>query len=104
MQLYDATMNALVMATDLGCKSISIPAISSGIFGFPVPLCAQVIFSAVHDYVKEHVRSGKQGLLGIRLVNWDQPTTQTMMTEFIFICQTSQPSLEFDVCRDNDSF
>jgi putative ATPase len=40
MQLYDAVYNAMLMADKLKCRSIAIPAISSGIFGFPGPLCA----------------------------------------------------------------
>lgn len=38
--LASAVMNTLIMAEKLECKSVSIPAISSGIFGFPKPLCA----------------------------------------------------------------
>ena len=52
IKLFNAVFNALKMANSLGCKSIAIPAISSGIFGFPVPLCAQVIFSAIHNFIK----------------------------------------------------
>ena len=33
--LYSATFNSFLKALDLGLESISIPAISSGIFGFP---------------------------------------------------------------------
>ncbi len=38
--LHSAVLNTLLMANDLKCKSVAIPAISSGIFGFPKPLCA----------------------------------------------------------------
>jgi O-acetyl-ADP-ribose deacetylase (regulator of RNase III) len=50
--LYNAVFNALQMADKLQCRSIAIPAISSGIFGFPVPLCAQIIFSAINSFIK----------------------------------------------------
>ncbi|XP_063788871.1 protein mono-ADP-ribosyltransferase PARP9 [Pseudophryne corroboree] len=55
--------------------SVAIPAISSGIFGFPLDLCAQIIvdtvrafiFNAAGDHMKE-----------IRLVNHDDKTVQAM--------------------------
>ena len=40
IMLYDSIYNSFVAANKLGCRSISIPAISSGIFGCPVSLCA----------------------------------------------------------------
>ena len=52
LSLYNAVYNALQMADKLRCRSIAIPAISSGIFGFPVGLCAQTIFSAIHHFIK----------------------------------------------------
>jgi putative ATPase len=73
MLLYDAVYNSLLMADKLKCKSISIPAISSGIFGFPGPLCAQIIFSAINGFIK--LQSSKSNysrhLSLFRVVNWD---------------------------------
>ena len=34
-----------------------MPGISSGIFGFPKPLCAQVILSTVRDWLSDHPES-----------------------------------------------
>ena len=45
--LHSAVYNTLAVANQLECKSVSIPAISSGIFGFPKPLCAKVFFRAL---------------------------------------------------------
>jgi O-acetyl-ADP-ribose deacetylase len=39
-RLYKAVFNSLKQANKLGCASVSIPAVSSGIFGFPKQLCA----------------------------------------------------------------
>jgi len=35
------------------CKSLSIPAISSGIFGFPKPLCAEIMFNCVEKFARD---------------------------------------------------
>ena len=45
--LHSAVLNTLIMANELKCKSIAIPAISSGIYGFPKPLCAKTFFEAI---------------------------------------------------------
>lgn len=100
-QLYDSVMNALVMANKLKCKSIALPAISSGIFGFPLPRVAQVIFSAINDFICEQIKNmmAQTSIRRIRVVNWDQPTTDYMQAEFDFISETSTPSIEADLCQ-----
>lgn len=51
-----------VLPTPSGLTSIAIPAIGSGIFGFPRRLCAQVILRAVYDYCWSHkVPTGRVG-------------------------------------------
>jgi putative ATPase len=45
--LFSAVLNTLKTANKLECKSVSIPAISSGIFGFPKQLCAKTFFEAI---------------------------------------------------------
>src|SRR4030066_2182469 len=42
-KLKNAVLNSLMLASEKGLKSISIPAISSGIFGFPKDLCAKIL-------------------------------------------------------------
>ena len=49
--LANAIMNTLLKANELGCESVSIPAISSGIFGFPKPLCAEVFYKNLKKFV-----------------------------------------------------
>ena len=49
-KLRDATISALERAEELRIKSISLPAISSGIFGFPMDRCAAVMLQAISDF------------------------------------------------------
>jgi O-acetyl-ADP-ribose deacetylase (regulator of RNase III) len=105
--LYNAVYNSFKAADSLTCKSIAIPAISSGIYAFPVSLCAQIIFSAIHNFIKEQQNrtdSHAVFLKHFRVVNFDKPTTEFMQAEFEFICETSIPSLEFDICKEIDRF
>ena len=59
-------------------KSIAIPGISSGIFGFPRDLCAKVILDAVIDFCDENPMCR---LLDIRLINIDTPTVKAFEEE-----------------------
>ena len=51
--LRSAVYSTLKLACDLKCESVSIPAISSGIFGFPKPLCAEVMFNTIEEFAKD---------------------------------------------------
>jgi O-acetyl-ADP-ribose deacetylase (regulator of RNase III) len=71
------------MADANGLRSISIPAISSGIYGFPKPLCAKIMFDTVLKYVYERdTETRPVSLQVIRLVNFDEPTVSVFTTEF----------------------
>ena len=51
-KLKDATLNALKLANDNNLRSISFPAISAGIFGFPIERCAKIMLETTIDYLK----------------------------------------------------
>ena len=53
-RLFKAIYSTLMCAKDLGCRSISIPAISAGIYRYPVDLCAMVILDAIEQFVMDH--------------------------------------------------
>jgi O-acetyl-ADP-ribose deacetylase (regulator of RNase III) len=72
-KLRAAIHGSLVLADKLNLKSIAFPAISTGIFGFPKPLAAQVILTTIHDYLSSGLASG---LMLIRVVLYDQLTLQ----------------------------
>lgn len=51
-KLMNATRNALKVADENGLKSIAFPAISTGIFGFPIRRCAEIMLAATLDYLQ----------------------------------------------------
>jgi putative ATPase len=53
-KLARAVRSALQRAEELGLRSISFPAISAGIFGFPVAACARILLRTISDYLREH--------------------------------------------------
>lgn len=52
--LEDCFRNCLRLALEKGIRSISFPAISTGIFGYPVEAVAAVSLEAVQDFLKEN--------------------------------------------------
>jgi putative ATPase len=67
---------SLRVADELKCKSISLPAISTGIFGFPKERAAGVIFSAIDRYFAKAQESNIQQ---IRIVIFDMQTLQVFV-------------------------
>ena len=56
-KLKSAVRSSLLLASEKGLKSISIPAISSGIFGFPKDRCAMILINEAFHYIKENPKS-----------------------------------------------
>ena len=77
-KLSDAVLGCLRVADELNCASIAMPAISTGIFGFPKERAAKIIFSTVEDYFD----SKKSGLLFVRLVLFDQDTVNIFLNQW----------------------
>jgi len=50
-KLKSATLNSLKTADENGLKSIAFPAISTGIFGYPVDRCARIMLKTTADYL-----------------------------------------------------
>jgi len=51
-KLRNATLNSLKVADGAKLKSISFPAISTGIFGYPVQDCARIMLSTTAKYLQ----------------------------------------------------
>lgn len=49
-KLRDATVASLERAEELKIGSIAFPAISTGIFGYPLPRCARIMTNAVREF------------------------------------------------------
>ncbi len=71
--LESAVRSALEKAAELGLASVALPAVSSGIFGFPRERCAEIILRTVHAYL-----TGRESSLRIvRCTNIDDETAGT---------------------------
>ncbi len=75
-KLAAAVRGSLRVADELGLASISMPAISTGIFGFPKGRAADVIFKAILHYFNDHPDSGVQQ---VRIVLFDQDTIDAFL-------------------------
>ncbi|XP_075466029.1 protein mono-ADP-ribosyltransferase PARP14-like isoform X3 [Ascaphus truei] len=81
--LGKAITTSLELAAENGHRSIGIPAVSSGIFGFPEDLCALIIVETIREYVEnQHNSSIKE----IHLVGTDDKIvsafTEALKDEF----------------------
>jgi putative ATPase len=79
--LHSAVLNTLITANKIKCRSVAIPAISSGIFGFPKPLCATTFFQAIEAFFVNDLQS-EDALTEIHLTNFDFETTDIFRKEF----------------------
>ncbi|CDW83924.1 UNKNOWN [Stylonychia lemnae] len=81
--LYNCVYDTLKTATKLCCKSVSLPAISSGLFRFPIKLCVRYFFSAVEDFCYQN-NPENVSLRKIRFTNFDEPTVIEFQQEFLW--------------------
>ena len=75
-KLGSAIRGSLEVADQLRSASVSFPAISTGIFGFPKERAAGVIFTAIENYFSEH----ESGIKLVRLVLFDQATIKAFIS------------------------
>lgn len=75
-KLSAAVDGSMKAAEGLGLSSLALPALSTGIFGFPKERAAQVILAAVGNHFAVHPESG---LKLVRLVLYDQPTADIFL-------------------------
>ena len=74
----------MTTADQLKCESISIPAISAGLFGFPKPLCVKIFYQSLKQFALDSKMSEKPlNLKLVRLTNSDVETTELFQDEFM---------------------
>lgn len=78
-KLRSAVLGALGTAEERGFASIALPAISTGIFGFPKERGARVIFQAIENYARTHPNSS---LREVRVIILDNSTLEAFQKEF----------------------
>ncbi len=75
-KLQGATLHSLKRADEYNIQSIAFPAISTGVFGFPVEACAQIMLGTVARYL-----AGKTGIDLVQFSLFDTSTFQVFSTE-----------------------
>ncbi len=73
--LRQAVWNSLARAHQMGLASIALPAISTGIFGFPKDRGARIIVETVLEFLHRHPDSP---LRRVRLTNIDEATARLL--------------------------
>jgi len=73
-----AVTGCLRVADELKLTSIAMPAISTGIFGFPKDRAAGIIFSAIEKYFE----SNTSGLNVVKLVLFDETITNVFINQW----------------------
>ena len=74
-KLRRAVWNVLTLAELYNLRSVSMPAISSGVFGFPKPLCAEILLATATEFLKQPAVS----LNEVVMCNHDRQTTEIFM-------------------------
>jgi O-acetyl-ADP-ribose deacetylase (regulator of RNase III) len=75
-KLADAMTGSLRVADELKLSSIALPAISTGIFGFPKDRAARIIFSSIEKYFVENSSSAVKA---VKLVLFDQSSVDVFI-------------------------
>jgi O-acetyl-ADP-ribose deacetylase (regulator of RNase III) len=78
-KLTRAVRNSLDKADELGVASVSLPAISSGIFGFPKQRCAEILLSTARDWLEAHPDSP---VAQVDMINIDEETASIFADTF----------------------
>ncbi|KAM9744006.1 protein mono-ADP-ribosyltransferase PARP14-like isoform 2-T2 [Menidia menidia] len=75
--LAAAVQESLREAQQAGCRSVALPAVSSGVFGFPLQLCADTIARAVREHL-DGQQGGAGSLTDVHLLDIKDDTVRAM--------------------------
>jgi O-acetyl-ADP-ribose deacetylase (regulator of RNase III) len=87
-KLHAAVFHALLLADTHCFRSLALPAISTGIFGFPKELGARTILDAILDFLQGHPETSLEEL---QIVLIDQPSVDIFKREFLRRWPESDP-------------
>ena len=80
-ELVSAAQCSLEIANKQGIRSIALPAISGGIYGFPIHLVARCIFKAIDKFVNSAADAQYLTLKNIMVVNDQSVNHSTFIKE-----------------------
>ena len=80
--LRRACLSSFNEAQKLNMTSIALPAIGSGIYGMPKDVCAEIMFDAVEEFVRQG-GPAKKTITDVRFVNIDEPSVVAFGEEFM---------------------
>ena len=81
-KLSIAINNVLILAQQNGFKSISIPAISTGIFGFPKDKYAKILVAESIKFLKDNKTLSRSALALIEFCIYDEETLEQFKLVF----------------------
>lgn len=84
-KLKNAVLSSLQLGDEKKCASLSMPAISAGIFGFPKDRCAEILIHNIIAYFKSNPDSTLQE---VRICLYDQPTMDAFKQTYDKIMET----------------
>jgi O-acetyl-ADP-ribose deacetylase (regulator of RNase III) len=78
-KLRAAVDGSITVANQLGLRSLALPAISTGIFGYPLENASQVIIIALHEYA---LSDEKKQIFSLQIVLFDQQAADVFQTSW----------------------
>ena len=82
-KLRKAIQSCLRLAADKGFKSISMPAISSGIFGFPKDRCARILLEESKNFLESKGNANNVSIEIVEFCIFDDETLSYFKSEFV---------------------
>lgn len=79
IKLAAAIHGSLMLADEMGLTSLALPAISTGIFGFPKNLAAGIFFETIASFYHQFPHSS---LKLVRLILWDEASLGSFVEAF----------------------
>jgi O-acetyl-ADP-ribose deacetylase len=79
-KLRNAAISSLRCAEEKGLKSIAFPAISTGIYGFPLKLAAETLLNAVWQYL-----SNETGIKTVKFILFDIESFNIFKDQLVFL-------------------